>query len=152
MNTQRDAGFTLVEIIIVLAIASVLSLGVMQGWRSWQQRQQLQDSVSQVRQFLLALRSEAGWNNRTLLLWSTAGSPWCIGAPPDARGLQRRLCAPWPDVMLVRVTPDIGFYGRRDVARPGSLTFQNPAGVRRVIVASRGRIRICQPEMQGCDP
>lgn len=153
MNSKRSAGFTLVEMMIVMVIASLLSLGVLQGWHAWQQRQHLQESADRMRQFLLYLRSDAGWHNRQRRLWVQTGSGWCIGSAqtPDG-GEARQLCAPWSDVVLKRVTPDIGFYGRRDVAKPGSLTLGNAAGRRRIIVASRGRIRLCQPAEPECTP
>ena len=43
-----------------------------------------------------------------------------------------------------------GFYGRRDVARPGSIALESAAGRWRVILSARARIRVCQPGEKGC--
>ncbi len=131
---------------IVMMITAAAGMGAMQGW---QQRQHLLASVSHVRQFLLQLRRDASWHNRNHQLNVKPGTDWCISSKQDTA--DKIFCAPWPDVELAEATPDTGFYGKRDVARPGSLTFRNRSGTRRVIVSSRGRVRICQPDEKECD-
>uniref|UniRef100_UPI00403F3226 prepilin-type N-terminal cleavage/methylation domain-containing protein n=1 Tax=unclassified Erwinia TaxID=2622719 RepID=UPI00403F3226 len=56
MNRMR--GFTLTELLIVMMIASMLTLGAFSGWQSWQQLQRLNDSARQIQHFLLRLRGK----------------------------------------------------------------------------------------------
>ncbi|OON39648.1 hypothetical protein BTJ39_13020 [Izhakiella australiensis] len=151
MRKLTCGGFTLLEMIIVMLISSLLAVGTVQGWQRWQQQWHLQDSASQLRQFLLGLRSAASWHNSNWLIRGRTGADWCLEGIEDSDLVaEQRLCAPWQDVHLQATTADVGFYGRRDVARPGSFILQNAAGSMRVVVASRGRIRICADGDTAC--
>ncbi|WP_425270646.1 prepilin-type N-terminal cleavage/methylation domain-containing protein [Pantoea conspicua] len=44
-------GFTLPELLVVMVIAGILSLGALHGWQRWQQRQQLRDTAQQLQGF-----------------------------------------------------------------------------------------------------
>ncbi|PIJ49076.1 hypothetical protein BL250_17045 [Erwinia sp. OLTSP20] len=144
MKKFTSGGFSLPEMMIVVLITSVLASGGMQGWQRWQQQWHLQDSASQLRHFLLQLRDAAGWYNADAIIHVQAGAGWCLqSVRRHDFSSELRLCAPWRDVHLQAVSAGVGFYGRRDVARPGSFTLHNAAGALRVVVASRGRIRIC---------
>lgn len=144
---NKMSGFTLVELLIVMVIASILSLGAFSGWQSWQQQQRLNDSARQIQHFLLRLRGEASEHNSSLLLWHNKDRLWCIGSgTPTLCGPQSRrmLPAPWPEIALLSLTEGMGFYGRRNVAKPGRIVISGQAGERHIIVSSRGRVRICE--------
>lgn len=156
MNRTQNAGFTLPELLLVMVIAGILSIAALQGWQRWQQYQQLHDSVLQLQSFLLRLRAHASWHNRDLSLWLQPGENGCLGTGPQpAEGCQ--LPSRWlfrPPYREVRITALIGepgFYGRRDVARPGSIELEGAAGRWRVILSARARIRVCQPGEKGCE-
>ncbi|SFN09187.1 prepilin peptidase dependent protein A [Izhakiella capsodis] len=139
-----------------MLITSLIATGTVQGWQGWQQQWHLQDSASQLRQFLLRLRSTASWQNSDWLIKrctrTCQGASWCLqGSRASHASEILRFCAPWRGVHLLTVTEGVGFYGRRDVARPGSFVLQNTAGSLRVVVASRGRIRICAVGDKTCD-
>ncbi|WP_338577628.1 prepilin-type N-terminal cleavage/methylation domain-containing protein [Erwinia sp. E_sp_W01_1] len=145
MNRMR--GFTLTELLIVMMIASMLTLGAFSGWQSWQQLQRLNDSARQIQHFLLRLRGEANEHNSSLLLWYSKDQLWCIGsgAPSHCAPQSRRMLpAPWPEIVLLSLTEGMGFYGRHNVARPGRIVIAGKAGERHIIVSSRGRVRICE--------
>ncbi|QDY42885.1 prepilin-type N-terminal cleavage/methylation domain-containing protein [Candidatus Pantoea soli] len=156
MNRQLHQGFTLPELLLVMVIAGILSVAALQGWQRWQQHQQLRDSVVQLQGFLLRLRAQASGLNRDIRLWWQPGENGCLGAGSrPAEGCQQSgrwvYQPPHAGVRLVALTGEPGFYGRRDVARPGSIDLENAAGRWRLIISARARIRACQPGEKGCD-
>ncbi|ELI8305817.1 prepilin peptidase-dependent protein, partial [Yersinia enterocolitica] len=51
---------------------------------------------------------------------------------------------PYPDVSItISLNKEIGFYGIRNTAQAGNIMLSNPAGHIRLIISSRGRIRLC---------
>ncbi|WP_034916685.1 prepilin-type N-terminal cleavage/methylation domain-containing protein [Erwinia sp. 9145] len=147
-------GFTLMEVLIVMIIASVLGIASVAGWQGWQQRQRLNDAARQIQLFLLRQRSEANWLNESRLLWAKKGDKWCLGSGKpltDCSGKSPRwVNAAWQGITLLSLTDDVGFYGRRNVAKPGRVVIAGAAGERHIIISSRGRVRVCQPEGEGC--
>lgn len=155
MKTAYLRGFTLPELLLVMVIAGMLSLAAMNGWQRWQQRQALLDSAQQLQGFLLRLRAQANRQNSDLVLWSQPGEPWCIGAgsrPVTGCGHGKGLhfIAPHPDVVLYGIRGEPGFYGRRNVARAGSIELGNRAGRIRLIISARARIRLCMIDEETC--
>lgn len=147
-------GFTLLEMMLVITIVSLLSLGGWRSWHSWQQRQQLNDSAQQIQRLLQRLRSDANWHNAVRLLWLKPGARWCLGSGNvPARcvsGMRHALLAPYPGVRLREITSGMGFYGKRNVAHAGRIVITSPVGERRVILSSRGRVRICVQSEEQC--
>ncbi|KAF6653744.1 prepilin-type N-terminal cleavage/methylation domain-containing protein [Enterobacteriaceae bacterium EKM102V] len=155
MKSANVRGFTLPELLLVMVIAGMLSLAALHGWQRWQQRQQLRDSAQQLQGFLLRLRTQANRQNRDLILWSQPGSPWCIGAGrlPAAgceRGKRLHFIAPHAGVTLYGLRGEPGFYGRRNVARAGSIELGNAAGRIWLIISARARIRLCLNDEENC--
>lgn len=156
MKRDVEQGFTLTELLVVLAIVGLLSLGAMQGWQRWQQRQQLRDTAQQLQGFLQGLRAEANWQNADRLLWLRPGERWCLGSGPEpvegcTPGRRRQFIAPWSGVKMDGLRGEPGFYGRRNMAKAGSLALRNESGTLRLIISARARIRLCQPEGPQCD-
>lgn len=156
MKRSRTHGFTLPELLIVLSVVSMLSLGALQGVQRWQQRQQLRDTALHIHGFLQRARAQAHWQNRDRLIWMLPGKPWCLGSGTRPEngcepGERQQLLAPFPDVQLYGLRGEPGFYGRRNTAKAGSIEFGNNSGKLRLIISSRARIRLCQPEASGCD-
>lgn len=145
---MKTSGFTLTELLIVMVIASIVTLGATGSWLHWQQLQRLDDSARQVQHFLLRLRAEANEHNSQLLLWRSGKKVWCIGSGPPlpCATSSRILPAPWAEVSLHALTEGMGFYGRRNVAKPGRIVLRGAAGERHIFVSSRGRVRICRDE------
>jgi len=156
MKKKTERGFTLPELLFVLVIVGILSLGALQGWQRWQQRQQLRETAQQLQGFLQRLRAQANWQNQDRALWLIPGERGCLGSGPKpdggcARGGRLRFVAPYPGVSLIALRGEPGFYGRRNMAKAGSLAFGNASGSLRLIISARARIRLCQPEEHGCD-
>ncbi|MGC0912844.1 prepilin-type N-terminal cleavage/methylation domain-containing protein [Pantoea agglomerans] len=155
MKTAYLRGFTLPELLLVMVIAGMLSLAALHGWQRWQQRLQLRDSAQQLQGFLLRLRAQANRQNSDLILWSRPGDPWCIGAgsrPVAGCDSRKRLqfVAPHAGVALYDIRGEPGFYGRRNVARAGSIELGNSAGRMRLIISARARIRLCMTDEETC--
>lgn len=156
MNKYPNAGFTLPELLIVMVIAGILSLGAMHSWQRWQQHQQLRDSVQQLQGFLTRLRAHANWHNSDFTLWFIPGGNGCIGVgtqPSQGCALPSRwwFTPPHNGVRITGLVGEPGFYGRRDVARPGSINMESEAGQWRLIISARARIRACQMGDKGCE-
>lgn len=154
MKNETEGGFTLPEIMVVIVIVGLLSTGAWHGWQSWQQKHQLDDCARQIQRLLMRLRAEANWHNATHQLWLKAGKDWCIGSgtEPDVcpmRG-RRTLRVPWAGVKIKTMTAEMGFFGRKNAARPGRIEIASEAGERRIILSSRGRVRICPQSEESC--
>ena len=153
MKIKHPGGFTLLEMMVVITIISLLSLGGWSGWQRWQQYQQLDDSAQQIQRLLQRLRSDANWHNRAHLLWLKPGDRWCLGAGAAdecLRASRHTLPAPHAGVVVRALTSDLGFYGKKNTAHPGSILIASAAGERRIIVSSRGRVRICASSEENC--
>lgn len=152
MKTKNLCGFTLLEMMVVVTIVSLLSLSGWHGWRQQQLRQQLNDSAQQIQRLLLRLRSDANWHNRVHLLWLKTGERWCLGAGSAEchRSTPHSLRAPHSGVTLRLLTSGLGFYGKKNTAHPGSIVIASAAGEQRIIVSSRGRVRICPQSEENC--
>lgn len=156
MKRLQSKGFTLAELLLVMVIAGILSAFATQGWHRWQQRQQLRDTALHLQHFLLRVRAQANAQNRDLVLWHRPTQPWCIGvaAPPQngcSTASRLHFIAPYADITLHALRGEPGFYGRRNVAKAGSIELRNRAGKIRVIISSRARIRLCRIDDAGCE-
>lgn len=154
---QRSAidGYSLPELMIVLVIAAILGGGALTGWQRWQQYQRLTESVQQIQSFLHRVRSYAWRYNADLPLWFKDGERACLGAgeAPEreclaGRRLQLLLTPEGGKITQLIGAP--GFYGLSNVAKPGSIiiTLKNLSW--RILISSRGRIRLCKPEQKAC--
>lgn len=151
-------GATLPELALVLLIIALLTGGGSLLWQGWRDKQQLAETASGLQLFLASVREYANRTNHNLpLAVYRSGDIWCVDTRPQA---ERNGCpatsrfvwrAPYPQVPLLAVIGEPGFYGRRNVARAGSLEFGTPARRARMVISSRARIRLCWPDAGGCE-
>lgn len=147
---KKQQGFTLIEILVAVALVIILSGAGLYGWQSFRLHQQLWQTAWQVRVYLELLRDDANWQNRDhLISASTTEGGWCLlssvneqaGCAADNAFALRPLSA---GVALADITPSLRFFGLRNTAWPGHIVLRNMAGEWRIIVSNGGRIRMCQ--------
>lgn len=87
---QPSGGFTLVELMVTLAVLAILLAAAAPSFREFFERYQLRGVADQSLAFLAQARQSAVENDRNITLRLTgAGSQWCIGgvqAAPMAAG------------------------------------------------------------------
>lgn len=147
---KAQHGFSLIEMMVVMVIAAMLSAGGLYSWQQWQQQQRMWITTQHIRHLLEQLRSDANWHNRDhLLTVNRPGKAWCLSSKliEASQCLSEgrwRLIQPFADVDITEATAGLGFYGLRNTAWPGHITVQSAAGTWRVVLSAQGRIRICE--------
>ncbi|MBK4714914.1 MULTISPECIES: prepilin peptidase-dependent protein [Tenebrionibacter/Tenebrionicola group] len=153
---RKQRGYSLMELMIVLAATAMLSMGGMRGWQKWQQRQRLEQSARSLLVWLQQQRDEANaFNRERVLVVIRNGELWCLSAEAAAASVchapSRRIwMPPWPGVTLAEFTPGLTFFGLRNTAWNGHITLENEAGRRRAVISTWGRIRLCRAGEAGC--
>ncbi|ACT08016.1 conserved hypothetical protein [Dickeya chrysanthemi Ech1591] len=146
---QRQRGFSLLELIIVITIVALLTSGGMYSWLAYRQALQLEQHARHLLAFMGRVQANAYWRNQTDTLWiKSANGNWCMGngaepaaCPPESTSIFTRTSQ---DVALVETTSErLMFYGLRNAAQAGHLTLSNPAGRVRLVISARGRLRLC---------
>ncbi|MBS1203243.1 MAG: prepilin-type N-terminal cleavage/methylation protein [Proteobacteria bacterium] len=145
---KNEAGFTLIETLIAVALIAILSAMGLSGWQQWQAQQRLWQTALHVRHFLERLREEANWHNQGQRVYSAReGEGWCLLNTPStgcATPGPLTVMSDSPEVTLLEVTPSLGFFGLRNTAWPGHIRVRSSAGEWRIVVSVWGRIRMCQ--------
>lgn len=146
----RQKGISLIELLLVIALAGVMTLWGWQSWHHYWQREKLVDSARQLLAFLTHLQMEANRSNRTALLWAQPIGQGCLGSgnkptiPCTTAQAGSLFIPPYPDIAItLSLQKDLGFYGIRNTAQAGHITLSSPAGRIRLVISSRGRLRLC---------
>ncbi|CNF06125.1 MULTISPECIES: prepilin peptidase-dependent protein [Yersinia] len=145
----KQKGISLIEVLLVIALVGVMATWGAQSWHQYRQRERLADSARQLLAFLTHLQVQANRSNDTALLWIQQHGQGCLGSgdkptAPCSVLTGRVFIPPYPDVAItMSLQKSIGFYGVRNTAQAGSILLNNPAGRIRLIISSRGRMRLC---------
>lgn len=146
----KQYGYSLVEILVVMAIVMITAGGGIHGWRHWQSQSRLQQTAQALNDYLQQVRHGAnGYNQTREIRHVEALGRWCLNSGPlplasCAAGRADLFLPPWPDVALASITEGLAFYGLRNTAWPGHIGLANRAGEVRLIVSTQGRIRLCR--------
>lgn len=151
----KNEGLSFLEALITLLIIASLSISGFSAWKDWRQHRSMIETAQQIQHFLYAVRASANWKNSDYVLWLREDEPWCLGAgqkteKPCEGGNKYQLLAPNMGVKIIALVGSPGFYGKRNVARPGNITFGDEKTRWRIVISSRGRIRLCKEEINGC--
>ncbi|WP_413737199.1 prepilin-type N-terminal cleavage/methylation domain-containing protein [Sodalis sp. RH21] len=152
MKNLNQRGFTLIEMLLVLALMAAVALSGGVTWQHYRHKAQLDQSARQIADFLLRLQLCAGWGNHTCRIAVKPGLGWSLTArfddgdepaapmaPPMAR-----LTSPFPDIRLEMSAPGyLTLAGLRNTATAAHLVIANPAGRLRIILSGKGRVRMC---------
>lgn len=141
--TRRPHGLTLLELLVVLAIVGIASVGVLQAWRGDADRRldrlatELRDQIEAVR----ALARASGL--RAELAWDAQGLRW-RGLPQGALPELPR-ARPWPldNVALTLEPPQPTLaLGSEPMAAPWRLTLRHGERMRTLAFDGWGAVRV----------
>ncbi|MFA3780149.1 prepilin peptidase-dependent protein [Yersinia sp. 1652 StPb PI] len=146
---KKQKGISLIELLLVIVLVGITALWGAQSWHHYRQRERLADSARQLLAFLTHLQAQANRRNDTELLWIQQNGQGCLGSgdKPTARCSALTdgvFIPPYPDVAIATsLQKEMGFFGVRNTAQAGNIMLSNPAGSIRLVISSRGRLRLC---------
>lgn len=120
VNTSRQLGLTLIELMVTLAVAIILTLTVVPAYQGMIATNRIANGNNEFKAFLQLARSEAMKRNRSVTITSVNGA----GANEWGGGAS----AVDSDGVTVAVLP----------ALPGGLTLDSSTGVTSVVFTARG--------------
>src|SRR5262249_45637785 len=111
-SMRRSRGFSLVELLVVMAIIAILALAGMPWLVKIGQRSQLKSAATELQTTLLAARIKAGKRNQPVNIMITPGPPVELGAgepPPPTPNptIGPQPASPPPEAALLYATPNI---------------------------------------------
>jgi len=163
---RRFRGFTLVEMMITVSIATILTVMAVPNMQSMMQRRQLEGAASELYGNLLLMRSQAIEKNRTVYVsFAGSGTNWRYGLDDVAacspgttddcvvNGAERVYRgAAWKTVTLAQAftANTLSFESRRGLpSGSGTVRFTSVAGEIDVAVSPIGYISICSSQRLG---
>ncbi|OVZ97182.1 prepilin peptidase-dependent protein [Yersinia vastinensis] len=148
----KQKGISLIELLLVIALVGAMATWGAQSWHHYRQRERLVDSARQLLAFLTHMQAGANRGNYTALLWVQPNGRGCLGRGnkplTHCSSITNSIfIPPYPDVVLtIALKKEIGFFGVRNTAQAGNIILSNPVGRIRLIISSRGRMRLCSEE------
>lgn len=147
-NKINQAGFSLLELLVVICISAILATVGISHWRDLKLRNELMTTTKQLAYFLNEVQVDAYIRNRNYNLYFFR-SPWCLTVTQGERPLlcegRFRFIKPDNTIVIDGFTEktSFSFWGRRNFAQNTSFQLKNKIGTSKVIISRRGRIRIC---------
>jgi type IV fimbrial biogenesis protein FimT len=164
----KSGGFTLIELMITIAIFSItLTFGV-SSYRTWVMNTQIRNAAESFQNGILKTRAEAVKRNTSAVLTLGTGSSWQISVPGSGV-IETRNSSEGSKNVSVAVTPSgatsitfnsLGMIAPNadTTATPTQLDFDSAvvtpgvARALRVTIGLGGIVRMCDPNLNGSNP
>jgi len=158
MNKQLNTGFSLVELMITVAVIGIITSMAVPSFTSMLERNRLKEASESLKSDLMFARTEAIKQSTNLnVSIDINGSSWCYGIDSDSTSCN---CTTSGDCAIKTVdgnlfqgtslaagtNVDILFQFRRGIASANGATLNTTNYSTRVVVGSSGRVRICSPD------
>ncbi len=148
------AGFTLLEVLVVLIITTILTSLGSQALTQWQYRQQVKATASDLTHFLNRLRQQANRYHLTISFNASLNDERSIvkatSEPRAGRVEQWGWQPSEPKVALLAMVGEPRFFGKHGTAWPGSFEVGNHVTRWRIIISTYGRVRYCESLDKRC--
>lgn len=168
MRTHSQKGFTLVELMVTIAVAAILTMLAAPSFNSMIDKYRAKRAADTISAFLVNTKTEAIKRNtpvRAVFQSADSGATWCVGMTTAgtcdctaANACQidgaDRLVRGTDFKGIVLTSPADGemfsFTPQRGTASSGNAQVQSSGGLQvRVVVTGMGRIRLCSPSGSG---
>lgn len=148
---MHHQGYSLFELLLVIALSSILFMLVIINWRDLQLRRELTDSTLELVAFFNRVKLNANVYNNNLAMYVVKKNNlnWqLVVMDNDQDDHGQPLLYFTPEIKQVEIVnssdePLVIFHGRRSMAQPITVKLQNELGRTHIIVSKRGRIRYC---------
>jgi len=142
MNRQKNAGFTLLEAMITVAIIGIIAALAVPSYQDMIERNRLKQAVESLKSDMQFARTEAIKRSANVTLTLTAG--WSYTITTAGNTLKTVQGSQFQDITLDN-NNDVTFSFRRGTANAMGSTLSSTNYQARVVVGNVGRVRICNP-------
>lgn len=162
MNRQKNAGFTVLEVMIVVAIIGILAAVAVPSFQDMIERDRLKQVVEALKSDLQFARTEAIKRNQNIHFSRSPGNAgtWCYGlnvgancvcGTADSCAVKTISGSNFGTVvnMDAAATNNSTFDFRRGTIGANNVTFSTDSYVARVVFSDIGRVRTCTPPISG---
>ncbi len=166
MNRQRGSGFTLIEVMIVIAIISIIAALAVPSYQDMIERNRLKQAVESLKSDMQLARTRAIKRSENVIVSRKTGNAgsWCYGLArnnPSSKTscdctVTTTTNTAYCDIKIVSgtgfsitnmnsVDGNSTFDFRRGTIGNNGVTFSSDKYAARVVFSAGGRVRICSP-------
>jgi type IV fimbrial biogenesis protein FimT len=162
MNRQKNSGFTLLEIIIVIAIIGIISALAVPSYRDMIERNRLKQVAEALKSDLQFARTEAIKRSQNSVISRSPGTAggWCYGlnvganctcTTPGSCAIKTISGSEFSSAVNMDAATgnNSTFDSRRGTIGADSVTFSTSHYAAKVVFSDVGRVRICTPSIFG---
>lgn len=160
MKRQNNKGFTLLELMIVIALIGIIAALAMPSYQRMIERNRLKEAAEALKSDMQLARTESIKRSQDVIVTRTTGNngAWCYGfndtaiacdctqtavAAADYCSLKRILGNAYPQTNLLSFSANTTFTFRRGTANASNTCFSTANFKLKVKVGSTGRVTLC---------